>query len=71
LEIGTPGLSAPPEAETIDAAGRPLMPGLINAHTHSQGNLVKGSGDRWTVEMLLNAGPYLIGNRAPQSSASV
>jgi guanine deaminase len=32
-EIGVPGLSAPPEADTIDAADRLLMPGLINA-TH-------------------------------------
>ncbi|MGH7153228.1 MAG: amidohydrolase family protein, partial [Acetobacteraceae bacterium] len=39
------------------------MPGLVNAHTHGHGNLVKGSGDRWTLETLLNAGPYLTGNR--------
>ena len=63
-EIGPAGLAAPPEAEMIDATDRLLMPGLINAHTHGNGNLVKGTGDRWTLETLLNAGPYLAGNRA-------
>ena len=63
MEIGGPGLAAPPEAETIDAADRLLMPGLVNAHTHGHGNLAKGTGDRWTLETLLNAGPYLTGNR--------
>ena len=62
-EIGRPGLDAPAEAETIDAADRLLMPGLVNAHTHGHGNLAKGTGDRWTLETLLNAGPYLTGNR--------
>lgn len=63
-EIGPAGLAAPPEAEMIDATDRLLMPGLINAHTHGNGNLVKGTGDRWTLETLLNAGPYLAGDRA-------
>lgn len=27
-------LIAPPDAEEIDAGGRMLMPGLINAHAH-------------------------------------
>ena len=50
IAIGGPGLAAPPEAETIDAADRLLMPGLVNAHTHGHGNLAKGTGDRWTLE---------------------
>jgi 5-methylthioadenosine/S-adenosylhomocysteine deaminase len=32
-------------------------------HTHGHGNLVNGSGDRWTLEILLNTGPYFTGNR--------
>ncbi len=63
-ELGPPGLAAPPDAATIDATDRLLMPGLVNAHTHGHGNLAKGTGDRWTLETLLNAGPYLTGNRA-------
>jgi guanine deaminase len=62
-EIGPPGLAAPNDAQTIDAAGQLLMPGLVNAHTHGHGNLVKGTGDRWTLEALLNAGPYLNAER--------
>jgi guanine deaminase len=58
-EIGRPGLAAPEGVRTIDATDRLLMPGLINAHTHGHGNLVKGMGDLWTLECLLNAGPYL------------
>jgi 5-methylthioadenosine/S-adenosylhomocysteine deaminase len=47
----------------IDAANRLIIPGLINAHTHGHGGLAKGSGDRWSLETLLNAGPWLNGGR--------
>jgi 5-methylthioadenosine/S-adenosylhomocysteine deaminase len=62
--IGAPGLAAPDDARVIDASNRLLMPGLVNAHTHGHGNLAKGMGDVWTLELLLNAGPYLNGHRA-------
>ncbi|MGI9383607.1 MAG: amidohydrolase family protein, partial [Methyloligellaceae bacterium] len=64
LEIAAPGLSAPDGATEIDAGGMMLMPGLINAHTHCHGSLGKGLGDRWTLEHLLHAGPWLNANRA-------
>ena len=51
LEIGAPGLPAPADAQVIDASDRLLMPGLVNAHTHSHGNLVRSAGDRWTLEL--------------------
>ena len=63
VEIGRPGLPAPPNAATIDARDRLLHPGLINGHTHSHGNLAKGMGDRLTLELLLTAGPWMSGNR--------
>src|SRR5437879_13250332 len=62
--IGPPGLAAPGDAVLIDAADRLLMPGLVNSHTHGHGNLAKGMGDVWTLELLLNAGPYLNGHRS-------
>ena len=40
-----------------------MHPGLVNAHTHGHGVLSKGMGDRWTLELLLNAGPWLNGAR--------
>ncbi len=46
------------DAREIDARERILIPGLLNAHLHGHGNLSKGVGDRWTLELLLNAGPW-------------
>lgn len=48
-------LEAPPDAEVIDAAGRVLMPGFVDCHTHAC-----WAGDRldeW--EKKLNGVPYL------------
>jgi len=61
--IGPPGMAAPEAAVVIDARRRLLMPGLINTHTHGHGALGKGRGDRWTLELLLNAGPWVSGGR--------
>ncbi len=64
VEIGAPGLRAPAGARVVDARGKLLHPGLINAHTHAHGNLAKGMGDRWTLELLLTAGPWINGGRS-------
>ena len=57
-EIGPPGMPAPDGAELVDASDRLLVPGLVNAHTHAHGALAKGlAGDRWPLELLLNANP--------------
>ena len=63
-EIGPPGMAAPADAAIFDASGRLLMPGLVNAHTHGHNNLAKSVGDRWTLELLLNAAPWITGGRA-------
>ena len=61
--IGAPGMAAPEGAVVIDADRKLLHPGLINAHTHGHGVLSKGMGDLWTLELLLNAGPWISGGR--------
>jgi guanine deaminase len=63
-EVGAPGLASPSDATVVDARGMLLHPGLINAHTHAHGNLAKGMGDRWTLELLLTAGPWISGGRS-------
>jgi 5-methylthioadenosine/S-adenosylhomocysteine deaminase len=65
-EMGPPGLAAPDGARAISAAHRLIHPGLVNAHTHSHGNLAKGMGDRWTLELLLTAAPWIGGNRGAE-----
>lgn len=52
------GRLTPGDARAVDARDRILIPGLVNAHMHGHGNLNKGIGDRWTLELLLNAGPW-------------
>jgi guanine deaminase len=63
-EIGPADMPAPEDAEAIDANDRLLIPGLVNAHTHGHGGLAKGSGDRWTLELLLHASRWLSGFRS-------
>ncbi len=64
IEIGK--VQPPSDAQGIDARGKLLHPGLVNAHTHGHGNLGKGMGDRWTLELLLTAGPWINGNRSAE-----
>ena len=57
---------APADAEQFDATDRLIIPGLVNAHTHGHGNLMKGVGDRWTLEISLANGPWASGSRDPE-----
>jgi len=59
----SPGLAAPDGTQVIDAAQRLLLPGLVNAHMHAHGPLGRGAGDRWNLELLLNAAPAINGRR--------
>jgi 5-methylthioadenosine/S-adenosylhomocysteine deaminase len=59
--IVPPGTAQAPQR--IDASGRLIIPGLINAHTHGHGGLAKGMGDRWSLELVLNAAPWTNGAR--------
>ena len=61
-----PGLAAPPDATRLDAAGKLVVPGLINAHTHAHNNLIKGVADSVTLELFLNTGPAMYLGRTPE-----
>ena len=42
-----------PDLRIINAAGKLAMPGLVNGHIHSPGNLVKGSLDNLPLEIFM------------------
>jgi 5-methylthioadenosine/S-adenosylhomocysteine deaminase len=54
LAIEAPGFGVSDDAEVLSAADRMLMPGLVNAHTHSHGALNRGAvADKVSLEMFL------------------
>jgi len=63
-QVSQPGTVGAGDARVIDARGKLIHPGLINAHMHGHGNLAKGMGDRWTLELLLTAAPWTNGYRS-------
>lgn len=54
-------LVASPEARIIDGRGKLVMPGLVNAHTHSSETFLRGRYERMPLEIwLLYAYPLLM-----------
>jgi 5-methylthioadenosine/S-adenosylhomocysteine deaminase len=63
-DMGPPGLAAPAEALVLEATDRLLIPGLVNAHTHSHGALGRGAvEDRILLEQFLAAASGINGAR--------
>lgn len=69
-----PEVTAEPGDETIDAGGMPLMPALVNGHTHAAMTLFRGYGGDlplmrwlrekiWPVEAKLDAEDVYWGTR--------
>ncbi|MDF1790498.1 MAG: amidohydrolase family protein [Thalassobaculaceae bacterium] len=48
----------------LDVTGKLIHIGLVNAHTHGHGALARGLGDKWTLELLLAAGPWIYGSQS-------
>lgn len=59
-------LRPPDGAESIDASGRLLVPGFINAHTHGRENLLKGLVDNRPLEEWLFQLAALSDDRTPE-----
>jgi cytosine/adenosine deaminase-related metal-dependent hydrolase len=49
--LHSPGLVPPHDVEAIDARGLLAVPGLVNGHTHSPDNLVRGSAPGLPLEL--------------------
>ncbi len=64
--IVAPGTPTDVDRAVIDVRDCAVIPGLVNAHTHGHGGLSKGSGDRWTLELLLNANSWIGANRSEE-----
>lgn len=54
------------DAQPVDVSGKLIHPGLVNPHTHGHATLTKGMADRWSLELLLTAGPSINNNRRLQ-----
>jgi 5-methylthioadenosine/S-adenosylhomocysteine deaminase len=50
-----PRLDGPDGAETIDASGMIVMPGLINGHLHTWQSALRGIAGDWTVAQYMQA----------------
>jgi len=61
-----PALPAPEGATMIDGSGKLLMPGLVNAHLHTNEALFKGRYDNMPLEIwMLYSYPILAAKRLP------
>jgi guanine deaminase len=61
-----PALAPPAGARVIEAAGRLVVPGMGNAHTHAHGSLARSRVGSWTLEDLLTHAPANSGFRSAE-----
>ncbi|NGM86282.1 amidohydrolase family protein [Parapusillimonas sp. SGNA-6] len=54
--ISPAGMAVSADVPVMDASAHIVIPGLVNAHTHSHFALGRGYGDRWTLELHQNSG---------------
>lgn len=66
VAVEPPGSFDSLDAGRHDAAGRLVLPGLVNAHTHSHTLPARGVARDWTLEVSLLNGGWLAGPRADE-----
>lgn len=62
-QLVQPGAIAEAGHQVMDARDRLLIPGLINAHTHSHFTFGKGRNTDWTLELHQHATPGITGGQ--------
>lgn len=62
--LGAPGSFDGVDAHVHDASGRLVLPGLVNAHTHSHTVVARGAARRWTLEASLINGGWMSAERS-------
>jgi len=62
-DLVAPGTVQGEGMQRVDAADRLVIPGLVNGHHHAQSGFAKGLFDRYTLELYLNAVPWVSGRR--------
>lgn len=64
--VEPPGVLADVDATIEDATGCLLIPGLINAHTHSHTLVARGAARDWTLEASLLNGGWMAAERTEE-----
>src|SRR5262245_44837173 len=64
--VGPPGAFAGADAAAHRADGRLVIPGLVNAHTHSHTLPARGAARDWTLETSLLHGGWLGAERSAE-----
>jgi cytosine/adenosine deaminase-related metal-dependent hydrolase len=61
--LGPRGAFAAVDAARVEASGRLVIPGLVNAHGHGHGYFSKGVNAAWPLELLIAAAPWITAQR--------
>jgi len=64
--VDSPGSFSHVDARHEDLSGQLLIPGLVNAHTHSHALVARGAARTWTLEASLLNGGWMAADRSAE-----